>query len=192
MFRESDLYCRPYCLLNRAYCMNYQEELIKIYPRLLGWAKNLMRDTENAKDLTQTTIEKCLKYESYYKDNISIKSWAFKIMKNEFINIYRYKSRRTEAMELKNELSIYTDAPTGEDLLFTNEIETGIECMPDWKKSTLRLLMQGFQYDEIAIIQDIPIGTVKSRIFLARKELKDTALINEQRILLKLVRSKIT
>ena len=140
-------------------------------------AFNLTKSSADAEDLLQETYFKAIKGLSKFNEGSNLKAWLITIMRNTFINNYR-KTKRERA-------TIYKPGEITDDLLHINETlpEPGVRILlndtlkmamatlkPEFKY-IFQLYYEGYKYQEIAEQLDLPLGTVKSRIFLARKEM---------------------
>lgn len=168
--------------------MNFQEKIIALSPKLLNYAKFLTKDEEKAKDLTQNVILKCLRKENLF-DGENFSGWVYMIMRNEFINDFRLSKRRKEIINTFDISFIQYPIPDTDSKLRINEILSSIDSLTITMQKALKLHIEGYKYDEIAKKLNVPVGTVKSRIFLARKELQYTAKENEKRLTLKFQRN---
>ena len=143
------------------------------------FALSLTYNTEKAKDLLQETYLKALTYKDEYIEVANFKAWAFTIMKNTFINNYR-KSVREKTIFFKTEnLSLLANIPESQlaspdSEIASREINKVIEALDNEFKLPFRLHTEGYKYKEIAQNLNLKIGTVKSRIFFARKKLMET------------------
>ncbi|RFS23956.1 RNA polymerase sigma factor [Chitinophaga silvatica] len=139
---------------------------------LKPFALNLTNDTEQAKDLYQETMFKALNNQEKYQEGTNIRAWLFTIMRNTFINTYRKKAKygftATDLLNSHNTSTSYT--VTSE--LFVKDIRLAVYQLPQAFRTPLLLHYEGYKYNEIAGLLDEPIGTIKSRIFFARKLLK--------------------
>jgi len=158
--------------------IEFRYKLIGLYDSLNKYAYNLTGKTELALDLVQETILRALKYrEKFVLDN-SLKAWAFTIMKNTFINEYRrsshhniYRDRNYESLFYNDTRSISFDDPSS--VYCASELVHNIEQLEEPFRVPLQLRIKGYKYQEIAEELDLNIGTVKSRIFLSRKQLME-------------------
>ncbi len=134
------------------------------------------KDREEASDLTQDTFLKALSNREKYRPGTNIKGWLYTIMKNTFINQYRKKKSRntysddTENQYFINQKEAHADSRP-ESLVNQNHIQKVIDNTDSHYVDSFMMHYEGYKYEEIAEILDIPLGTVKSRIFLARKKL---------------------
>ncbi len=144
---------------------------------LRPFAVSLTHDQEIAKDLFQETLYKALANQDKYSTGTNIKAWLFTIMRNIFINDYRRKSRqRTIFDNGTNEIVINSGkiivSNVGEISLQLNEIHKAIYQLPQIFKIPFLLYFEGYRYHEISESLNEPLGTIKSRIHFARKQLK--------------------
>jgi RNA polymerase sigma-70 factor (ECF subfamily) len=135
------------------------------------------RNNEDAKDLTQETMLKAITYRSYYAPQTNFKAWVFTIMRNIFINQYRRKVKSGTIFDHSQDLYLLNSS--GDSLNSTlksisvKEISTHINILDGVYREPFEMHFKGYKYKEIADHLGIPIGTVKSRIFIARKKLMD-------------------
>lgn len=135
---------------------------------LKPFAITLTRDQEAAKDLCQETLFKAFAYREHYRPGTNIRAWLFTIMRNIFINEYRRNGRKKLVMDtLKNSQSPYAFSP--EMNIRLGEINTAVHQLPAIFKIACQLYLQGYKYQEIAVVLDEPLGTIKSRIHFAKK-----------------------
>lgn len=155
--------------LNKNYC--------KLQDNLLNFAYMLTSDRDEAEDLLQDTTLKALDNSDKYIDNINFKGWVFTIMRNIFINNYR-KGVRNQTIIDQTEDLYHLNLPqesgfdTPEGSLSVKEISKAINKFPDDYKIPFSMHVAGFKYQEIAEKMELPLGTVKSRIFFARQRLQ--------------------
>lgn len=143
---------------------------------LLTFALRLTRNQEDAFDLLQETMGKAFKHLGSFQVGTNFRAWVVTIMRNLFINQYRRKKVRNMQIEpIDNHLYSLERAGvsnTGESQMTINEINAVIDRLDINYSKPFRLYYQGYRYDEIADQMEIPIGTVKSRIFVARRKLR--------------------
>lgn len=152
---------------------NYQ--ITTFQEKLIAFAHSLTRSEEDAKDLFQDTILKALRYKDKFVNPTSLKSWLFTIMKNTFINGYRRKKlvsivndESVSSYWLNNEES---SLPTQTEELYASEIQDAIDSLPEEYRIPFSKYVEGYKYKEIGEELNLPIGTVKSRIFVSRQRL---------------------
>ncbi len=148
---------------------------------LRPFALKLTRDSEDADDLMQETMLKAITNREKFADGTNLKAWLYTIMKNTFITNYQRVLRRgtfidfTETKHFINSPENTTDNLAYSEFALT-DINKAIECLEDAYRTPFMLHYRGFKYHEIADRLNIPIGTVKNRIHIARKELKDSLM----------------
>lgn len=145
---------------------------------LHSFAYNLTKNTEDAKDLYQETSFRALTNRDKFRPGTNFKAWLFTIMKNIFINNYRKKMRANTIMDsTDNDYYINSGSVVvsnkAESNIMMDELTSMIDGMEDGIRVPFMMHYEGFKYQEIADELDLPLGTVKSRIFFARKELKE-------------------
>lgn len=151
---------------------------------LYNFAYHLTYNEEDAKDLVQDTFLKAYRFAESYEKGTNAKAWLFKILKNAFINEYRRKAKQPAKVDYEDIIS-FQDAeevkPAGTvDLrqeifqgMMGDDVTRALNFLPvDFRTVILLCDIEGFTYEEIAKIVDIPIGTVRSRLHRAREMLK--------------------
>lgn len=135
------------------------------------------RNAEESSDLVQDTLLKALTYKDKYRENTNLKGWLFTIMRNTFINNYRKDKLAKTSLDNTKELYYLNVA----DSHTFNRPEKSMEFKEMWKNVNeiredlqipFKMYTTGYKYHEIAEHLNIPIGTVKNRIFHARKEIQ--------------------
>ena len=144
---------------------------------LQSFAMNLTKDREDAMDLYQDTAFKALVNKDKFRAGTNFKAWLFTIMKNTFINNYRKKIRKNTLIDSTDNMYFINSSQTivknqADSEILLEELNSLIDTLDENLKNTFRMHFKGYKYHEIAELEDIPLGTVKSRIFLARKEIK--------------------
>lgn len=145
---------------------------------LRNYALQLTQNSDDANDLVQETFLKALTYADKFKKGTNLKGWMFTIMRNSFINNYRRITKRNSFMDTQEEQYILDSAKTynthndGEVKFIRKDIENAIDKLPDDLRITFEMNALGYKYHEIADKFGIPIGTVKTRIFVARRKLR--------------------
>lgn len=146
---------------------------------LRNYALQLTQNMDDANDLVQETYLKSLTYASKFKKGTNLKGWMMTIMRNSFINNYRRNTKRNMFMDTQEEQYIIDSAKTyntfndGELKFIRQDLEQSIDTLPKDLRITFEMNMLGYKYHEIAEKLDIPIGTVKTRIFVAKRKLRE-------------------
>ena len=163
----------------------FEEELMPQIDSLYNFAFHLCYNEDDANDLVQETYLKAFRFIGKYIKGTNAKAWLFKILKNAFINQYRKKSKRPTKVDYEDIVS-YHDNEEGSFVDFMDlrqeifqgmigdEVTNAVNSLPiDFRTVLLLCDVEGFTYEEISKIIDIPIGTVRSRLHRARNMLKD-------------------
>ena len=154
---------------------DFGKEVQVLADSLSPMAYHLTGDKEDAKDLIRETAYKALVHREKFHKGTNLKAWLYTIMKNIFINNYRREAKKRLIMKEKTSLllSEATIAKNkGESSLIMREIERALAAIDEALRIPFLMHYRGFKYEEIASHMRIPLGTVKSRIFFARKELQ--------------------
>lgn len=157
--------------------VQFNEALLGLRNKLHYYALSLTSDPERANDLLQETMLKALTYRDKFTQNINFKAWLYTIMKNTFINDYRRNVKIRNTFDDSNNdfhLLFSKDKvfPAPDSFYNTKEILKTIDELEDEQRITFTMFIEGYKYKEIAEELDIPLGTVKSRIFFTRKKLE--------------------
>lgn len=156
---------------------NFESKLLALQSNLLNFAYMLTSNRDDAYDLLQDTTLKALDNEDKYVDNVNFKGWVFTIMRNTFINSYRKTVRANTVIDRTDDL-YHLSLPqnsgfeTPEGALATQEIHAVLDSFGDDLRIPFSLHLAGYKYSEISDRTGIPLGTIKSRIFFARKRLQ--------------------
>ena len=146
---------------------------------LKGYALHFTRDDEDAKDLVQDTVLKAVTYYGKFRDGTNLKGWLYTIMKNTFINRYRRIVKMNAVVSKSEEISdahLWHSAArnSGEGKFILEDISDAMRKLSDDYYIPFSMYYEGYKYHEISEHMDIPIGTVKTRIHMARKLMKET------------------
>jgi len=157
---------------------SFQDNLMSIQANLLNFAYMLTSNRDDAYDLLQDTTLKALDNSEKYADNTNFKAWVFTIMRNIFINNYRRSSRAATIVDTTDNLyhlNLSQDSrfESPEESYGAAEITAAINEFPEEYRVHFSMHVAGYKYNEIAEHMNLPLGTVKSRIFFARKKLQE-------------------
>ncbi|PIE86312.1 MAG: RNA polymerase subunit sigma [Bacteroidia bacterium] len=159
--------------------LEFNEHILKLEQKLKYFALSLTRNMDEAEDLLQETYLKAITYRRLFVRQTNFTAWVYTIMKNIFINNYRKAVRSKTAFDnTKNLYYINSSQDTSMapvDSQYTvKEITQKIDALKDEYKLPFKMHVEGHKYKEIAKELNLPIGTVKSRIFFARKFLMES------------------
>lgn len=155
----------------------FKSSVIGMQGNLMSFAMKLTTNREEAHDLVQDTTLKALDNEGKFAENTNFKGWILTIMRNIFINNYRRVARSATVIDQTEDLyhlnlSQDSGLETPEGSFGANEITDAINAFPDEYRIPFSMHVAGYKYNEIAEKMNLPLGTVKSRIFFARKKLQ--------------------
>jgi len=155
----------------------FDNHIAQLRPMLRSLTYRFTSDREESLDLVQDTILKALTFRNKFRNDTNLKGWLFTIMRNTFINNYRKSQREKTTHDTTKELYILnvedenTFHKPGGSLEF-KEVWRNMNSIKDELLIPFKMHTSGYKYHEIAEHLKIPIGTVKNRIFHARKEIQ--------------------
>ncbi|MDD2386468.1 MAG: sigma-70 family RNA polymerase sigma factor [Bacteroidales bacterium] len=156
---------------------DFNTRLMTYENSLSYFALSLTRDPDTAKDLVQDTYLKAIQYRDKYTLDNNIKAWLFTILRNTYLNqVTRLSYKNTIKDDSDDSYIIKNTLPENENaesIINTDEITSEINALNKEYRIPFQMFLDGFKYKEIAEEIDLPIGTVKSRIFFARKILME-------------------
>ena len=158
--------------------VEFNTAVVALHKSLKPIAYKLTRDNEEANDLIQETLLKAIANREKFTDGTNLKAWLYTIMKNTFITNYHRLVKRKTFIDTTDNLHFINssgsiDTNHAGSRVAMDEIQKAIQSLSYEYKTPFMMHFKGYKYFEIADILDIPIGTVKNRIHIARKELKN-------------------
>lgn len=163
----------------------FDNEFMPHINSMYNFGYRLTLDQDDSKDLVQDTYLKAYRFIDSFQRGTNAKAWLFRILKNSFINDYRKKSKEPSKVDYQEVESYYNseevDRQITPDLrvealkdMIGDEISNALNSLDvDFRTVIILSDLEGFKYDEMAKILDIPIGTVRSRLHRARNLLKE-------------------
>lgn len=155
----------------------FNARLVNMESSLKYFAISLTRNSENAGDLVQDTFLKAIQYRDKYTADSNIKAWLFTILKNTYLNqVTKLSAKKTINDESEDDYILKNtmfDNQNAETKISTKDIESTILDLEEDYRIPFQMFLDGYKYKEIAEDMNLPIGTVKSRIFFARKILME-------------------
>jgi RNA polymerase sigma factor (sigma-70 family) len=163
----------------------FNQEFMPHINAMYNFAYRLTLDSDDAKDLLQDTYLKAYRFIDSFQQGTNAKAWLFRILKNSFINDYRKRSKEPSKVDYQEVESFYNsedvDRQITPDLrvealqdMIGDEISIALNSLDvDFRTVIILCDLEGFKYEEMAKILDIPIGTVRSRLHRARNLLKE-------------------
>ena len=163
----------------------FEDEFLPHLDAMYNFAFRLTMDEDDAKDLVQDTYMKAYRFINSFQKGTNSKAWLYRILKNSFINEYRKKSKEPAKVDYQEIEGYYNSENVDENQTTDLRQETVKDMIGDEVSNALNSLavdfrtviilcdIEGFTYEEMARILDIPIGTVRSRLHRARNLLKE-------------------
>lgn len=163
----------------------FNNEFMPHINSMYNFGYRLTLDSDDSKDLVQDTYLKAYRFIDSFQQGTNAKAWLFRILKNSFINDYRKKTKEPSKVDYQEVESYYNsedvDRQITPDLrvealkdMIGDEISNALNSLEvDFRTVIILCDLEGFKYDEMAKILDIPIGTVRSRLHRARNLLKE-------------------
>ncbi len=164
----------------------FDKEFMPHIDSMYNFAFRLTNDEDDANDLVQDTYLKAFRFINSFERGTNAKAWLFRILKNSFINDYRKKSKEPAKVDYQDVETTYNSTEDAEmdattDLrtetvqdMIGDEVANALNSLPvDFRTVIILCDIEGFTYEEMAKILDIPIGTVRSRLHRARNLLKE-------------------
>jgi len=161
----------------------FEKEALLHYKSGKDFARSLLFsfEEEDIKDIVQNAYVKVFRFKEYYKPISSLKTWIFKIVKNECINFYRSKEFKRRQITERNHIEKLYNI---NDSFSQEEFDKLVNSLSNDYKECFKLRYVGYSYEELSELFNIPLGTVKNKLFRARKELQEK-YIKRNQVLLK-------
>lgn len=163
----------------------FEKEFMHLIGPLYNFGYRLTFDEDDANDLVQETYLKAYRFFDSYEKGTNAKAWLFRILKNTFINEYRRKTKEPNKVDYQEVESYYNSDDINETItsdlrvdslnnMIGDEVANALNALDvDFRTIIILCDLEGFTYEEMAKILDIPIGTVRSRLHRARNVLKE-------------------
>ena len=156
--------------------IQFQNSLTGLENKMFYFALSLTCNSDKAHDLVQETYLRALTYQSKFSADTNLMAWVYTIMKNTFINEYRRNVKAKTTLESQSnrlQMSFSKDDfyPSVDSIHSEKEIYKKISLLEEEFRVPFQLFLNGYKYKEIAERLELPLGTVKSRIFFTRKKL---------------------
>jgi RNA polymerase sigma-70 factor (ECF subfamily) len=163
----------------------FENEFLPHIHSIYNFAYRITFNEDDAKDLVQETYMKAFRFIDSFQKGTNAKAWLFRILKNSFINEFRKRSKEPAKVDYQEVETYYNsdevDQPITSDLRVEaikekigDEVSVAINSLDiDFRTVIILCDLEGFTYEEMAKILDIPIGTVRSRLHRARNLLRD-------------------
>lgn len=158
--------------------IEFNTRIVQEKNSLKNFALSLTHNVDDALDLLQDTYVKALTYRSKFEESTNLKAWLFTIMKNTFINAYHRNTKTKKLISKGDDIAMnrafkQNSYDHSESRIYAKDIIKQIEQLDNDYKVPFTRYYTGYKYEEIAKEMSLPLGTIKSRIFIARKILMD-------------------
>lgn len=162
----------------------FESEFLPHIDAMYNFAYRITFDEASAKDLIQDTYYKAFRFIESFHEGTNAKAWLFRILKNNFINEFRKKNKEPSMVDYQDVETYYNSDDVNEvitsDLrvevlqgMIGDEISNALNALAvDFRIVIILCDLEGFTYEEMSKILDIPIGTVRSRLHRARNLLR--------------------
>jgi len=164
--------------------LEFQNEAVPHLNALYNYALHITMNPDDAEDLVQETYLKAYRFFNSFERGTNCKAWLFKILKNNYINLFRKNSKEPGKVDydlikdfyhtIKDNRNDTTETDTDYfHSLLHEEVYQALHSLPEEFREVIQLCdIEGFTYEEIANMVDSPIGTVRSRLYRGRKLLR--------------------
>ena len=160
--------------------LELQSALAALLPRLRRFARSLTHHREDADDLVQVAVERALRALDQYEPGTRLDSWMFRIMKNAWIDEQRARGRRAEVLAPEEAGEHVGVSETGRHIARLSVLAAMARLPEEQCRAIVLAGLFGYTAREIGEIEDIPLGTAKTRIRTALQRLR-LALVSEER-----------
>ena len=158
---------------------SFEDLALPLLPSLYNLAMWLTRNPADAEDLVQETFLKALRGFASFEPGTNFKAWIFRILRNTFLTTRTgiAQSRTVFLEDHPDTLDAAAAGPTPEDNLIRLDNQAALQIaleqlQPQLREALLLCDVEEIKYKDIAVILDVPIGTVMSRISRARRALR--------------------
>jgi len=152
----------------------FNDQLIAVLPRLRRFARGLAGASADADDLVQAACERALARAHQFEEGTRFDSWMFRIVQTIWIDQLRAREVRKEDGDVAEE-RLGSDAAVRrvEARLALAEVRRAVQLLPPDQRTVLMLVtVEGLSYKEAAVVADVPVGTIMSRLARARTALQ--------------------
>jgi RNA polymerase sigma factor (sigma-70 family) len=152
---------------------NVAQRAFAYYKDMISFARTLTQNREDAEDLVQNTFVRVQEMEHKYQEQGNLKGWLFKVLKNIFISDYR-KGQRMDVDSVGDDMPFNGQSSSPDALkgFAIQDAKNAINLLEPKLRCVCELFfLQGYKYEQISEELDLPLGTVKNRVHMGRKEI---------------------
>ena len=145
--------------------------LVALLPKLRVQALALTRNRAAAEDLVQDAVANALAAQDSFTPGTNFAAWMHRILRNRFISTLRKQRETTDIEDLPS--SVFAVSASHEDRMVLKELSRALTRLPsDQREALFMVVLQGLSYEEVAQATGCAVGTAKSRVFRARRQLQ--------------------
>ncbi len=149
---------------------SFHDQIIAILPKLRVQALALTRHRASAEDLVQDAVCNALSAQSSFIPGTNFAAWMHRILRNRFISNLRRRRDTTDIDDVP--ASVFATSGAHEDRLALKELGQAMNRLPvDQREALVMVVLHGMSYEELADATGCAVGTAKSRVFRARRQL---------------------
>jgi RNA polymerase sigma-70 factor (ECF subfamily) len=149
----------------------FHGQLVALLPKLRVQALALTRNRAAAEDLVQDAVANALAAKDSFTPGTNFAAWMHRILRNRFISTLRKQRETTDIDDLP--MSAFAVSGAHEDRLVLKELSRALGKLPsDQREALFMVVLQGLSYEEVAQATGCAVGTAKSRVFRARRQLQ--------------------
>jgi RNA polymerase sigma-70 factor (ECF subfamily) len=142
-------------------------------PRLRRYARALTRDSARADDLVQSCLVRALAKSHLWQPGTDLRAWLFTILHNQHVNDVRRSVREGVSIPVEDVAPMLTVGSTQGATLQLRDLDRALARLPEEQRQVLLLVgLEGMRYEEVAVVLDVPVGTVRSRLSRGREMLR--------------------
>jgi RNA polymerase sigma-70 factor (ECF subfamily) len=142
-------------------------------PRLRRYARALTRDPSRADDLVQSCLVRALAKSHLWQPGTDLRAWLFTILHNQHVNDVRRSVREGISVPVEDVAPVLTVQSTQGASLQLRDLDRALTRLPEEQRQVLLLVgLEGMRYEEVAMVLDVPVGTVRSRLSRGREMLR--------------------
>lgn len=149
----------------------FHTQLITLLPKLRIQALALTRNRAAAEDLVQDAVANALAAQDSFTPGTNFAAWMHRILRNRFISTLRKQRETTDIEDLP--AGAFAVGATHEDRMVLKELGRAVNRLPnDQREALFMVVLQGMSYEDVAAATGCAVGTAKSRVFRARRQLQ--------------------
>jgi RNA polymerase sigma-70 factor (ECF subfamily) len=157
----------------------FHGQLVALLPKLRVQALALTRNRAAAEDLVQDAVANALAAKDSFTPGTNFAAWMHRILRNRFISTLRKQRETTDIEDLP--MSAFAVSGAHEDRLVLKELSRALGKLPsDQREALFMVVLQGLSYEDVAKATGCAVGTAKSRVFRARRQLQAWLMGEEQ------------